>query len=312
MSTPSPLAPVPRSLSTRGWIALGLVLALIVLAYVLVARFYNAEGGIKVTGGSTATQSAELSVSVEPLAMDALGNNATLRLVFDAEDSSVLNSDGRLAKNVRVTISSPDGSQEFKFPAGTLLGRAEALVGTDGEVATYPFDSHDAVVALVIDTYERQSDGTFLSQGGVTFKTTATGGVNGWDTELILPDTISDGAILGANFQRAFSTQVFAVLMISLGLILAALSLFVGILVTTNRRKMEVALLPWTAGLLFALPLLRSYLPNSPPIGASIDIYVYLWVIAMAVSAAVLVIFSWIRQGRAQLEMNEQVNSRAS
>jgi hypothetical protein len=100
--------------------------------------------------------------------------------------------------------------------------------------------------------------------------------------------------------------------MISLGLILAALSLFVGILVATNRRKMEVALLPWTAGLLFALPLLRSYLPNSPPIGASIDIYVYLWVIAMAVTAAVLVIFSWIRQGRAQLEMNEQVNSRAS
>jgi hypothetical protein len=312
MTTPSPLTPAPRSLSTRGWIALGVVIALVVLAYVLVARFYNAEGGIQVTGGNTGTQSAELSVSVEPLAMDAVGNNATLRLVFDAEDSALLNSDGRLAKNIRATVSSPDGSQEFRFPAGTLLGRAEALVGTNGEAATYPFDSHDAVVALVVDTYERESSGTFLSQGGVTFKTSATGGVNGWDTELILPDTVSDGVIIGANFQRAFSTQVFAVLMISLGLILAALALVVGILVTSNRRKMEVALLPWTASLLFALPLLRTYLPNSPPIGASIDIYVYLWVIAMAITAAVLVVFSWMNPRRAERAIDQQVISRAT
>jgi hypothetical protein len=312
MTASSPLTPAPKGLSRRGWIALGLVIALVVIAYVLVARFYNAEGGIQVTGGNTGTQSAELDVTVVPLAMDAVGNNATLRLVFDAQDSSVLNSDGRLAKNIRVTLSSPDGSQEFKFTAGTLLGRAEALVGTDGEAATYPFDSHDAVVALVIDTYERESDGSILSQGGVTFTAKATGGINGWDTELVLPDTVSDGAIIGANFQRAFSTQVFAVLMLSLGFILSALALVVGLLVTSHRRKMEVALLPWTASLLFALPLLRTYLPNSPPIGASIDIYVYLWVIAMAITAAVLVVFSWMHQGRVEHEINEQVNSRAS
>jgi hypothetical protein len=312
MTAPSPLTPAPRSLSTRGWIALGLVIALVVLAYVLVARFYNAEGGIKVTGGNTGTQTAQLTVSVEPLSVDALGNNATMRFIFDSQDQSVLSSDGRLSKNIRVTVSSPEGSQEFKFPAGTLLGRAEALVGTNGQVATYPFDSHGSALALVIDTYEREADGTFLSQGGVTFETKATGGVNGWDTELVLPDTVTDGAILGVNFQRAFSTQVFAILMISLGLILASLAFFVGILVATNRRKMEVALLPWTASLLFALPLLRTYLPNSPPIGASIDIYVYLWVIAMAVTAAVLVIFSWMNQGRAQLEINDQVTTRAS
>jgi len=48
--------------------------------------------------------------------------------------------------------------------------------------------------------------------------------------------------------------------------------------------------------LLFALPLLRSYLPNSPPIGAAIDIYIYLWVIIMAMLAAVLIIIATIMQ----------------
>ena len=56
----------------------------------------------------------------------------------------------------------------------------------------------------------------------------------------------------------------------------------------TRRRAAEVGLLSWTAALLFALPLLRTYMPNSPPIGASIDVYVYLWVMVAAVAAAVL------------------------
>lgn len=312
MSAPSPLTPVPRSLSVRGWISVGVVISLVVVAYVLVARFYNVEGGINVAGSNEPVGSASLMVTIEPLSMDALGDNATIRLVFDAQDQSILSSDGRLSKNVRVSVSSPDGSQEFKFPIGTLLGRAEAIIGTDGEAAQYPFDTHQAALAIVIDTYERESDGTFTSLGGVTFDTRATGGVNGWDTQITLPDSVSDGALIGFSFQRAFSTQIFALLMISLGLVLAALALFVGILVATNRRRMEVALLPWTASLLFALPLLRTYLPNSPPIGAAIDIYVYLWVIAMAISAAVLVIYSWMNPKRAELEARKQAAANAS
>lgn len=312
MASSSPLTPAPRGLSTRGWVALGLTITLVVIAYVLVARFYNAEGGITVDGSAANAGSASVMVTVEPLAMDAVGNNATIRLIFDAQDASILSSDGRLAKNVRVSVSSSDGSQEFKFPVGTLLGRAEAVVGTDGEAATYPFDQHDAALALVIDTYERESDGTVSSLGGVSFATRASGGVNGWDTVITLPDTVGDGAFIGLDYQRAFSTQAFALLMIALGLVLASLAFYVGILVATNRRRMEVALLPWTASLLFALPLLRTYLPNSPPIGASIDVYVYLWVMALAISAAVLVVYTWMNPRRAELEAQQQAATHAS
>ena len=60
-------------------------------------------------------------------------------------------------------------------------------------------------------------------------------------------------------------------------------------------------MLSWAAALLFALPLLRNYLPNAPPVGASIDIYVYLWVIVAAVTGLVMLVVAWIRQKRAEL-----------
>jgi hypothetical protein len=80
--------------------------------------------------------------------------------------------------------------------------------------------------------------------------------------------------------------------------LLAVIALWVALLVMTNRRRVEAALLGWTASLLFALPLLRTYLPNSPPVGAAIDVYLYLWVIVAAVAASVIVVLAWVTQTR--------------
>ena len=94
---------------------------------------------------------------------------------------------------------------------------------------------------------------------------------------------------------------MFAVLLLSLSIAVALMSIIVGVLVSTNRRRMEATMLSWGAALLFALPLLRNYLPNAPPIGASIDIYVYLWVIAAAVAGLLMQVVAWARQQRADL-----------
>ena len=65
----------------------------------------------------------------------------------------------------------------------------------------------------------------------------------------------------------------------------------------------------WTAALLFALPALRTFMPNSPPIGAAIDIYVYLWVMAGAIAAAVVMIVSWVRQSGRMLTVDPTARS---
>ena len=89
-------------------------------------------------------------------------------------------------------------------------------------------------------------------------------------------------------------------MLLVLAVMLAAATVMVAFLVASQRRRAEIGLMSWTAALLFALPALRTFMPNSPPIGAAIDMYVYLWVMAGAIAAAIIMIVSWVRQsGRA-------------
>ncbi len=292
MSAPAELIPTTR----RGWAAIAIVLGILVVAFLVVTRFYNVEGGSRVSGGVGATADPGLLVTVEPVAVDALRNTTTLHFAFETQGSDLVGSDERLTQNTRVTFGSRSGLVEVRFPAGTVLGQYETTVGLDGEQADYPFDAHGGYVTIAADTYDKAADGSLESSGVVPIGLQAAGGVNGWDTTVVLSEGMADGGYADLEFQRAFSTQVFAVMILALATVLAALALVVGLLVHTRRRAAEVALLSWTAALLFALPLLRNYMPNSPPIGASIDVYVYLWVMVAAVAAAVLVILAWARR----------------
>jgi hypothetical protein len=82
---------------------------------------------------------------------------------------------------------------------------------------------------------------------------------------------------------------------------LAVVALLIALLVASGRRRMEVALLGWLGSLLFALPLLRNSLPNAPPIGASIDILLFLWVLLAAMAAMILAAITWTRAKKAEL-----------
>jgi hypothetical protein len=280
----------------RGWVVLVVIAVVTVVAFLLVTRFYTVEGGSRITGGLSATARPGLIVTLEPVAVDALRDSATVHFTFDAQGGDLLGSDERLTQNTRITIGSSTGLSEVRFPAGTVLGQYEATIGLDGEQADYPFDVHTGLVTVAADTYDKASDGSIESTGSIPVGMQGRGGVNGWDASLELPTQMLDGSFAGMTFQRAFSTQVFALLILALAVILAVLALVVGLLVHSRRKRAEAALLSWTAALLFALPALRNYMPNAPPIGASIDIYVYLWVMVAAVVAAGLVTVAWITQ----------------
>jgi hypothetical protein len=197
-------------------------------------------------------------------------------------------------------VVSSDGASEYKFLAGDYLGRAEVTVGLYGDAAAYPLDVHDGSFTVIADTYTRDSTGALESTGDIPVSYQTMGGVNGWDIAFTLPSSPDAFTIVGMEMSRVFSTKIFAFVLLAMASLLALLALFTALLVITNRRKIEVALLPWTASLLFALPLLRTYLPNAPPIGAAIDIYIYLWVIVGAVIASVLSVLAWVIQRGAE------------
>lgn len=300
------IAPKPRPISRRGWIALVAIAAVVGLLYALVVTYYNAEGGTTIVGGVGPSDESGILVNIQPVEMNASTNRATVDLAFASQGPGVVDERGRLLKSTRIVVASVDGNQEVKFAAGEPLGRIETVIGTDGEQAYYPFDQHAGSFLISADSYERGADGSLMSTGDIPIGFQAKGSVSGWDVVQEYPTAMMTNPVSTMQFNRAFSTRAFATVLLLLAVLLSAASLIVGILVFTNRRRAEVGLMSWAAALIFALPLLRNYMPNSPPVGVSLDIYVYLWVIVAAVIAAILDVISWGRQGEAVLAAQRQ------
>jgi hypothetical protein len=178
-------------------------------------------------------------------------------------------------------------------------------MGTSGDVAGYHFDTHEGFFAISTDSFNHGTGGVIESTADLPVGLVGTGGVNGWNTDMQLPPNMGTQVFGLLTFSRVFSTKIFALLLLVMATALAILAFYTAYLVITNPRRIEVAPLAWTASLLFALPLLRTSLPNAPPIGAAIDIYVYLWVMVLAVIAAVLVVIAWISQSGAKLRVQD-------
>ena len=286
---------MPRPLSRRGWAAVIVVALVFLAAYIMVATLYNAEGESTNMNAPLSGTQAGIIVTVTPVSVEPTTNQVTLDLAF-APQGDVVDTAGRLASNTRIAVTSSAGTQELKLTAGDSFSRMEVKVGTTGEEVRYPFDAHSGTFVVQADTYQRASDGSLTSTGDIPVGLQGSAGVAGWDTSYDFDPSFATTAIGDVTFTRAFTTKAFAFVLILLVVALSTLSLIVGLLVFSNRRKAEVALLSWSAALLFALPLLRTYLPGAPPIGAAIDIYIYLWVIVIAVISAMLVVVAWVRQ----------------
>lgn len=295
--------PHPRKLSRRGWALLALTAAAIIAVYTLVVAFYSAEGASTFT--QTGNGPAEgISAVVEPISISPDESMASFRITLASNDPAIEDTDGRAADNIRVTVSGPDGSQEVRILEGAAFGRAEVVLGVSGELASYPFDSYDSVYFISADFFDRETGGINQSRESIPVSVTTRGAVNGWDAVISVEYTAAPSAIVSVEFERAFSTKLFAIVLIALAFLVALLALVISLLVFSNRRRIEVALLAWSGSLLFALPILRTYLPGAPPIGAALDIYVFLWTIVMAFVAVFFISASWISQKGAQLRQD--------
>lgn len=303
MSTPDAFTPQP--IRARSWAVLSLILLVGVVLYLWVVIVYNTEGGYTTSIDNTGlgSQVTQASVRVQPTAFDSQVNEGQLSMAFSITDydSGLISAKGQLEQNVRFIIDGSSGTQEVRFPIGSRLGSKDVLLTTEGPSWAYPFDTHIGSLFVSAETYEKQPDGTVATVANLPLSVTvdeeaeAVDGVSGWDTA-IGAYTYYDYSDFNITYTRGFSTKVFAMVLLLLAVVLAAATAVVAFLVAATRRRAEIGLMAWTASLLFALPALRSFMPNSPPIGAQIDMYVYLWVMVAAIIAAITVIVSWIRQ----------------
>ncbi|MEI7453254.1 MAG: DUF4436 family protein [Actinomycetes bacterium] len=303
MSGPTPeLIPLPRPISRRGGWALAVFGIVFAILYAVVVHFYNAEGGNLSQSQLGETAVPGIIVTIDPVDLNAEKDRVSLNVSLSSQGSGITDADNKLIHATRILVTSSLGTQEVKYAAGEPLGKFESVIGIDGEQALYPFDSHLGIIGISAESYALNSSAALTSLGEVKIGLQPGGGVSGWDTVNSYPEAMDVSAEGSLSFSRSFSTRVFAVLMLVLVVLLSGVALFIGCMVFTNRRKAEVGLMAWAGGVLFALPLLRNYLPYAPPVGAAIDIYVYLWAIVAAVSAVTVIVFAWLRQNRAVLE----------
>lgn len=286
----------PVAVLRRTWVRLAFGGAVIVALFVIVTSLYDAEGQVNQIGGTSS--SPGMVVAISPVAVQPGTGTATVRVAIQHAEAAYVDDGGRLGQPTRLTVITDAGVVEERYPAGTVPGSLEVAAGLDGDLALYPFDDHTGQIVVVADAYETTSDGAIRSVSSIPVGLVSGGGVSGWRTTLTAPTTAQDEPVSMLLFERAFSTRAFAVLILGLSVMLAVLSLFVGLLVRLRRRVIEATMLSWFAALLFALPALRNFMPGSPPIGVALDVYVFLWVMVCAVLGVALAVLAWIDRDR--------------
>lgn len=291
--------PKPRRISKRGWVIAAISLVVFAVAYGVVVRAYQVEGNITTTQEGQGSEGGLLALA-EFVDFDARTDTLTTRFQFEVVDQDLVDDGNRLTQGIRVIVYADDGTHETRYAAGEPIGNAEIEIGTTGEVYAYPLDKYDGIISIVAETFQRGSGGVNETTGTLDVDFMVQGAVSGWDINANV--NFDDGIPFTlVSLERSFSNKAFAVVLLAMAMTVAILASIAAILTVTNRRRFEVALLTWNGALLFALPLLRNYLPGSPPIGAAIDIYLYLWIFLIAVSSLVLMLIAWAEQRKQDL-----------
>ncbi|MCB0933844.1 MAG: DUF4436 family protein [Mycobacterium sp.] len=84
-------------------------------------------------------------------------------------------------------------------------------------------------------------------------------------------------------------------LIVFLVVAMACLAAAVAWSVATERRPVEPTFAGWFAAMLFALIPLQNFLPGAPPVGAWIDVCVFLWVEVVLLTSMGVFVLSWFR-----------------
>ncbi len=293
--------PLPRRLTGKGWVIVVACLVVFALAWLAVFSTYKVEGTAE-NGPEIEAPETGVFVTMEPLRFEPGDNQMVARLQFEIYGELENPDDGSLTKDVVVAVWSAGGTQEVLLQKGRQPTSSEVRIGTQGNFATYPFDTYTADVDFIADAVNRDVGGQILAKAPLPLSVEVKGSIDAWNvSSKVATQQPADVVVAALNLNRSSNTLLFAFFLLTLMSVLVLLAVVVAALTFSNRRFIEVDLLGWFAGLLFALPFLRSIFPGAPPVGAAIDVYVFLWLLALAMVAAVMVVIGWLQQNKAGL-----------
>lgn len=273
-----------------------------VALYAAVVLLY-AQGGKSDAGTGIDNRKPGLHVMLTPREIDAAGGRIRLDLTIDAGDTTLISSDGAtVVTPFRLELSGAE-TRSLVFDKGQALAPVTVWMRTSGAIESWPFDRHAArsLLVAVADPSGAEPSPVAVDLGFAEHH------IPGWAITLaddgVRGLSVADGVEFhqySIEAHRASATIAFAVVLLALMVIMPVLGLIVAIMALRGRRRVEVGFFTWNAGMLFATPMLRNFLPGQPPIGSWVDYLVVLWVIAGLILALLISVVAWYRWGEPQ------------
>lgn len=294
MSTPTE-SPAPTSDSTKTpeaknraklWI---IVLAIVfVILYVVGALAFKSADGSYTVNGDEPTVTDGLRIDAIPISIAPATNQVTVRLLPEAV-GTVADPQGNPNEPITLTVNAYSGNSVIEIEKDKPISAQEVKLYAGGRWSSYPLDKYEGTLQAIATTNGGQTDVPIALVGNA--------GLEGWALSVSNPQQSAE-APSEATFilSRPFVTQTFVFIVLILFILIALFAITVAYVVGARKRRIEPALLGWGAALLFALPALRNAMPGAPPIGAWIDILVFLWVIVIAVISYLVVVSTWVRK----------------
>jgi len=272
--------------------------------------FLYAQGGRTDVGTPIDNSRQGLHVVLTPRDVDAATDRIRFDLAFGPDSGPLLTSDGyTIAEDFRLLLSSAANAagQVMVFETGKPVAPSSVELRTSGTIEHWPFDTHPSQTLVLVSAQPANSGEPQAVSADVSL---APHHVPGWNITIredtTAPQATAEGGVVVQQYvieaQRATAPVVFGIVLIALMLIMPVLGLTVAIMALRGHRRVEIGFFTWNAGMLFATPTLRNFLPGQPPVGSWVDYLVVLWVVAGLILALLISVVAWYRWGRPQAE----------
>lgn len=268
-----------------------------VVGYAKSGKTHVEEHGSPVTEG--------VNVAIDPVSIDPVAHLVTVRATLFPQGSYLDADENEFAIPLRVTSRTLKESTAFDIDAGQAVGGSYQFdIPVEGDPENYPLDGYEYSYA----DPDRPGEQTaaplvkiekLLDDGRTEPAAVGPSGENpadliGWTTRWRLT---GGGSTLNVKLviERAGAIVGAVAVIVLLVLAMASLAAFVAWSVATARRPVEATMAGWFAAMLFALIPLTNSMPGAPPVGAWIDVFVFVWAEIVLLASMGVFVVSWYR-----------------
>jgi hypothetical protein len=264
---------------------------LAVLYVLLVRSAVFSQPTQRATIGSGAGRAEDgLAAEATVLSIDPVTNTFQVRLEIDPVGTYRMRP-RTPSRQLEVLVNAINGEQRRVYRPGQPVETADVTVDAVGDAVLYPFDRHTAL--LQIEAFDEAG-------AAVPIRATVTSDLHDWRIRAgrSAGDTDDDTSI-DITATRSTSVVSLAIALMVLVAMLVLVTMAVVVRSVRHPSRPDFAIVASLVALLFAIPALRSSLPEAPPPGTVTDFIVFLW--ALVVVGVLMVVLSLVyirRYGR--------------